>query len=172
MNALRASFRHCPACARGSVCVDTRVFLCEHCAFRYYHNVAAAVAAFIVHDRELLLTRRAHAPAAGTLDLPGGFVDPGESLEAALARELAEELALAPLPATPRYLFSVPNVYEYAGVTYATADAFFLIACATRPVLAALDDVSETLWLPVGAIDLDEIGLDSAREAVRRFRSL
>ncbi len=172
MNALRAPFRHCPACARGSVCVDTRVFLCEHCGFRYYHNVAAAVAAFIVHDGELLLTRRAHAPAMGTLDLPGGFVDPAETLEAALARELAEELALARLPATPRYLFSVPNVYEYADVTYATTDAFFLIECAVRPTLAALDDVSETLWRSVSAIDLDEIGLTSAREAVRRFRAL
>ncbi|MGE3845339.1 MAG: NUDIX domain-containing protein [Gammaproteobacteria bacterium] len=172
MSALRGPFVHCPACARGSDCVDTRVFLCEHCAFRYYHNVAAAVAAFIVHDGELLLTRRAHAPAAGTLDLPGGFVDPAETLEAALARELAEELGLAPLPATPRYLFSVPNVYEYAGVSYATADAFFLIACATRPALAALDDVSETLWRPVGAIEIEEIGLASAREAMQKFQSL
>lgn len=172
MKALRAPFRHCPACARGSVCVDTRAFLCEHCGYRYYHNVAAAVAAFIVHDGELLLTRRAHAPAAGTLDLPGGFVDPAETLEAALARELAEELALDPLPVTPRYLFSVPNVYEYADVTYATTDAFFLIQCATRPALAALDDVSETLWRRVEEIEDEEIGLDSAREAVRRFRSL
>ena len=169
----RASpFRHCPHCARPAACDDPREFRCEHCGFRYFHNVAAAVAAFIVHGEHLLLTRRARDPAAGTLDLPGGFVDPDEHLEQALARELDEELALSCLPGPPRYLFSLPNRYEFAGVVYATCDSFYRIDCSHRPELAARDDVMEALWVRCAELKPEEIGLSSARAAVRRFLAL
>ena len=151
------------------MCESAREFCCQHCGFRYFHNVAAAVAAFIVHDGHLLLTRRAHAPAAGALDLPGGFVDPNESLETALARELHEELALTVLPGEGRYLFSVPNLYAFEGVTYATADCFFRIDCAMRPAVLAQDDVTAVMWVALDEIAMDAIGLDSARVAAERF---
>lgn len=169
MSVLHSPFRHCPHCAHPSECASPREFRCAHCAFRYFHNVAAAVAAFIVHDAHLLLTRRAHAPAAGTLDLPGGFVDQQESLEQALARELDEELGLVIAPGQARYVFSLPNHYAFAGVTYATSDSFFRIDYATRPQVLARDDVVEVMWLRFDQIDATVIGLDSARAAVVRF---
>lgn len=169
MSLLHSPFRHCPHCAHSSNCASPREFRCADCGFRYFHNVAAAVAAFIVHDGYLLLTRRARAPAAGTLDLPGGFVDPHESLEQALARELDEELGLAIAPGQQRYLFSLPNHYAFAGVSYATADSFFRIDCATRPLVLARDDVVEVMWLRFDEIDTTAIGLDSARAAVVRL---
>ncbi len=169
MTAQRSPFRHCPQCAQSSACASPREFRCEHCGFRYFHNVAAAVAAFIVHDGYVLLTRRAHAPAAGTLDLPGGFVDPEESLEQALARELEEELGLDVALDDARYLFSLPNLYPFAGVTYATADSFFRVDCATQPAVLARDDVAEVMWVAYADLDPQAIGLDSARAAVSRF---
>jgi 8-oxo-dGTP diphosphatase len=42
----------------------------------------------------LLLIRRAHPPEAGRWSLPGGKVEPGESLAEATAREVAEETGL------------------------------------------------------------------------------
>jgi len=49
-----------------------------------------------VHDREgrLLLIRRGREPNRGRWSLPGGRVEPGETDEQALVRELAEETAL------------------------------------------------------------------------------
>ena len=51
------------------------------------------VGAAVVRDRRLLACRRTAPPeAAGRWELPGGKVEPGEALEAALVREVREEL--------------------------------------------------------------------------------
>lgn len=50
----------------------------------------------IVRDEagRLLLVRRGHAPAAGRWSLPGGRIEPGETAEQAVAREVLEETGL------------------------------------------------------------------------------
>ncbi|HET6838255.1 MAG TPA: NUDIX hydrolase [Bradyrhizobium sp.] len=53
-----------------------------------------AVSAAIFRDGKILLVRRARAPAKGFYSLPGGRVEFGESLHAALHREVAEETGL------------------------------------------------------------------------------
>lgn len=53
-----------------------------------------AVSAAIFRDGRVLLVRRARSPAKGFYSLPGGRVEYGETLEAALTREVAEETAL------------------------------------------------------------------------------
>jgi len=53
-----------------------------------------AVSAAIFRDDKILLVRRARAPAKGFYSLPGGRVEFGESLHAALHREVKEETGL------------------------------------------------------------------------------
>jgi 8-oxo-dGTP diphosphatase len=53
-----------------------------------------AVSAAIFHDGKILLVRRARSPARGFYSLPGGRVEFGETLHAALHREVGEETAL------------------------------------------------------------------------------
>lgn len=53
-----------------------------------------AVSAAIFRDGKILLVRRARFPAKGFYSLPGGRVEFGETLHAALHREVAEETAL------------------------------------------------------------------------------
>jgi 8-oxo-dGTP diphosphatase len=53
-----------------------------------------AVSAAIFRDNRILLVRRARSPAKGFYSLPGGRVEFGESLLAALHREVAEETGL------------------------------------------------------------------------------
>jgi 8-oxo-dGTP diphosphatase len=54
-----------------------------------------AVSAAIFRDDQVLIVRRARSPAHGLYTLPGGVVEIGESLRAALIREVREETALA-----------------------------------------------------------------------------
>jgi ADP-ribose pyrophosphatase YjhB (NUDIX family) len=53
-----------------------------------------AVSAAIFRDDKILLVRRARSPAKGFYSLPGGRVEFGESLHAALHREVEEETGL------------------------------------------------------------------------------
>ena len=74
-----------------------------------------AVACFVLDEAGRLLTvRRARDPEKGTLDLPGGFVDPGGGRwMMPVRRELREETGLEATEV--RLLFSIPNVYPYSG---------------------------------------------------------
>ena len=57
--------------------------------------VWVAVGVILDADRNILLTRRHAASHQGGLwEFPGGKVEPGETLDEALARELHEELAI------------------------------------------------------------------------------
>ena len=52
------------------------------------------VGAVVVDDTRVLLVKRAHAPLKGQWSLPGGVVELGETLAAAVAREVLEETGI------------------------------------------------------------------------------
>ena len=54
-----------------------------------------AVGGVVVRDGALLLVERATDPHAGRWSIPGGHVEPGETLADAVERELREETGLA-----------------------------------------------------------------------------
>lgn len=166
---LLSPYRYCPVCGCGRfVESGVRSKRCEGCGFELFLNSSAAVAAFIVNRRgELLVCRRAKEPAKGTLDLPGGFVDPGESAEQALARELSEELGC--LPARAHYLFSLPNRYRWGPVVVPTTDLFFRASLAEEAALRPHDDVAALRWIPLADVRPQEFGLQSISEAVALF---
>ena len=162
-------YRYCPLCGSGRFDVSSeRSRRCADCGFELWQNASAAVAAFIVNDKgELLVCRRAKEPARGTLDLPGGFVDPDETLEQALQRELQEELGCA--PATVGYLFSIPNRYAWGDVVVPTTDCFFRCTLPAGADVKASDDVEAVRWVPLGDVCPADFGLRSIADAVERF---
>ncbi len=167
-------FKFCPVC--GSSHFEEHNFKskqCADCGFTYYANPCSATAAFIVNDDgEMLVVRRGKEPAKGTLDLPGGFVDMGETVEEGMRREIKEETGLD--VDEIQYLFSSPNVYMYSGMGVHTLDMDFLVPVhgdptALKAIIRAADDAAEALWIPLGDINPADFGLTSIRNAVIRF---
>jgi MutT/NUDIX family protein len=162
-------FKYCPICGADNFTEnDDKSKKCHKCGFRYYLNAVSAVAGFIVDDNNrLLLCRRAKEPLKGTLDLPGGFVDIGETAEDAIRREVKEELNLH--TDSIRYLFSIPNEYLYSGFNVRTLDMFFMIKISDMSTLTAKDDVAQAMFIPFDQININSIGLKSIKIAVEKF---
>jgi len=73
---------------------DERVRVCPACKLSAYPRVAPAVMALVHREKRLLLARSPHFPA-GMYSALAGFVEPGESLEQCVAREVAEEVGVS-----------------------------------------------------------------------------
>jgi ADP-ribose pyrophosphatase YjhB (NUDIX family) len=151
----------------------------------YYHNTAAATGCVIRSRQGLVFLVRGKEPAKGKLDLPGGFVDPGEGAVEGLLRELREEIGWeAPLAAAAaggtvpkglRLFASFPNVYPYRGITYNTCDMFFTL---DAPNLSEEDlrlqagEIGGVRFIRPEDLKFEELAFDSTRRALRAWLEL
>jgi ADP-ribose pyrophosphatase YjhB (NUDIX family) len=71
---------------------------CEQCQIAHYQNPTILVAAFLYCQDKLLWTRRGIDPGKNKWAFPAGFVECGESLQQAAARELFEETTIKVKP--------------------------------------------------------------------------
>lgn len=104
-------------------------------------------------DGRLLLIKRGHEPSAGLWSLPGGRIEPGETDEQAVRREVLEETNLT---VECRRLLGRARLPGNAGTVMEVSD---YLAVVTGGELAAGDDAADARW--VTAADLAGLPLTS-----------
>jgi NAD+ diphosphatase len=88
------SHRFCGRCGtRTATKRDERAKVCPACGLTAYPRVSPAMMALVTRGRELLLAR-AHRFPPGMFSALAGFVEPGETIEDCLRREVREEVGV------------------------------------------------------------------------------
>jgi len=65
--------------------------VCSHCSFIDYENPKIVAGSVVTRDEQILLCKRAIEPRKGFWTLPAGYMEQGETIEEAAAREAREE---------------------------------------------------------------------------------
>ncbi len=109
--------------------------------------IVVAAGAVIRRDDEILLIRRARDPEAGRWSVPGGRVEPGESLRDAVHREVREEVGLV------AEVGALVGVVERRGPAHHILVADFVATVDANATPVAGDDAEAWAW-----VRLDELG--------------
>ncbi len=161
--------KYCPKCGSPEFHISgERSLKCESCGFHLFINSSAAVAALVSNpEGKLMLATRGIEPNYGKLDLPGGFIDPMETAEHAVSRELFEELGLE--VETMEYLGSAPNEYVFSGFTVFTLDMAFKVTAKSLENLKPMDDILDFKFYSEDELDYNDIPAPSINYFVKEY---
>lgn len=138
--------RFCPSCATS---LETKeIFgydrpVCPDCGRVMFYDPKMAVICVVPRNGKVLMIRRATDLGYGLWGLPGGFVDRGEQLESAAAREVWEETGLK------------VEVGRLLGLFSESGNPVIVAAYAGRETGGTLDAGPEAL--DVGFFDVDRL---------------
>ncbi|MBM3465990.1 MAG: NUDIX hydrolase [Armatimonadetes bacterium] len=133
---------------------------CDACDYVAWLDPKVAACAIPVLDGRLVMERRAIHPGHGLWTFPGGYVDRGETLEEAAAREVLEEVGLE------------VRIGPLVGV-YSSRDSIVIVVVYRAEVLGgALCGTHESLEVAALApeeIPWDALAFDATRRALKDF---
>lgn len=168
MPSVKKALNNCPNCRGLMLDFDgIKQYKCKHCGWEFYQNTAAAVAAILEFEGKIIAVRRNREPGIGMLDFPGGFVDPDETLEEAVIREIREELAIE--ISQLRYLVSSPNRYVYKNIEYTTCDCIFTGILKSTHIKPETAEISEILFLDPWEINPEDFAFESMKKGLSAF---
>lgn len=119
--------QYCGQCGSSLTHTESNSNVCDN-GHKSWQHAAPGSKLYLIRDNQILFSKRAVEPGKGKLDIPGGFMQLGESFEATALRELKEEAGITVLPGDLQFLGSYPNDYcgepsiavvfivEYAGI--------------------------------------------------------
>ncbi len=132
-----------PFCSRcGAVTArPTQAFerVCTACGLRFFPRISPAIIVLIKKEDQLLMARSPHFPP-GAYSLIAGFVDPGESIEEAVHREVLEEVGL-----------TIKNLSYWGSQPWPFPDSLMLAFTAdyaSGEIIMEQDEIEDAGWYP------------------------
>jgi 8-oxo-dGTP diphosphatase len=139
-----AEWHFCPRCA-GPLALQTKGndqwLACAACGFVHFFDPKVTTGVLVERDGCVLLGRRAINPKHGLWCLPGGFVNYGEKIREAAAREVLEETGLT---IVVKDLLGIWDFEDYHGGKKGFGIFFRAEAPDGEPI--ASDDMDEVGW--------------------------
>lgn len=134
--------------------------VCTACDTVHYQNPRMVVGTLPIWEDKILLCRRAIEPRRGYWTLPGGFMENGETLEQAAARETMEEAGCAVELGELFALVSIPHIHQVH---------FFYRAWMSNLELAPGEETLETALFTEETLPWQDLAFRSVAFALRQF---
>jgi len=135
-------------------------YVCDACGTVHYQNPLLVVGCVPEYAGQILLCRRAIEPRRGYWTVPAGFMENGETLQEAAARETREE-ALASV--------EIGSLLSVVHVLHARQVHVFFRATLAEPSFGAGVESLETVLFEPGDIPWSEIAFPSTDFTLHRF---
>ena len=127
------------------------------------------VGAVVIHEGRVLLIRRGKEPLRGRWVVPGGTVELGETLEAAIVREVQEETGVT---VVPREVVTVFDRIEHDGEKvkyhYVIVDYLCDYVAGTPRAASDAEDVALVSREDLARYDLPDKALEVVLDGFRR----
>ncbi|MBC7751034.1 MAG: NUDIX domain-containing protein, partial [Candidatus Saccharibacteria bacterium] len=122
-----------------------------------YPPTFVTVDAVVVHSNHILLVERSHLPGRGLYALPGGFLDPDETLFNACLRELQEETNASLSDAEWRAAYKAQQTFDEPtrcerGRSITQGFYFQLDESLPLPKVLGGDDARSAFWMPLNEV--------------------
>ena len=159
---------YCPACGAGlerAVRYGRERGVCPDCG-RIDFRAPQLAAAVLLRDeagRVLLVERGPESTRSGRWSIPAGYVDYGEDVHEAAARELLEETGLVATIGPP--VFVATNFHDPAKVSV----CIWFTGTATAGEVAAGSDASDIGWFALE--DLPELAFETDTALIEQLRT-
>ena len=154
--------KFCPSCAAALEIKE--VFgqqrpMCPSCGRVIFYDPKVAVICIVPRDGQVLMIRRGTDLGYGLWGLPGGYVDRGEVVEKAAAREVWEETGL------------VVETGDLIGLFSESGDPVMVAVYAARETGGTMEAGPEALEVEFFSIDaLPELAFPRDREVLARWK--
>jgi ADP-ribose pyrophosphatase YjhB (NUDIX family) len=164
-----SDFKFCPLCGERlepkRSQPDAGRPACPTGHFIHFNNPSPTVQGWIERDGMYLLLRRNEEPYLGEWDLPGGFVEMGESPRDAVVREVLEETGLTVTPTDVIGTFTS----EYGDMGKHTIDIAFLCRLEGGEFELDRSEKTDAAWFPLD--DMPTLAFAGERQALEVLRS-
>jgi ADP-ribose pyrophosphatase YjhB (NUDIX family) len=160
-------FSYCPHCRtelEPAHIGPSQRMQCPSCGYVHFRNPALG-AALVVRDEEgrlLMVKRGPEVTRPGLWSMPAGYVDYGEDIEAAAARELEEETGLRAEIGDP--VFVATNFHDPAKVSVCVWFDTEIVGGSLR----AGDDAVDARFFALD--ELPDLAFDTDRDLIARLR--
>lgn len=135
-------------------------YVCTACGTIHYQNPLIIAGCLPIYNDRVLLCRRAIEPRLGYWTLPAGFMENGESTEAAALRETLEEACAE---------VEIQSLYTLTSIVHVNQVQMIYLARLPVPKFAPSEESLEVRLFAEDEIPWDELAFETIRQILRLY---